>query len=231
MKKTFLPTLAVIVLLLVVGSLLIQGCEKMPTPGPVPVQPKVELTVAPSGILPYGAYCTATWSSTDAERVSLNNKNVGLSGSVTNRLFRDTIFEIFAYKGSLSAKADKEVKVGDWTTSRLGLITHAPWYMTANKCYRDGILLVSFVLSDIDKTDEYVYSIEGKHSIYRSGVRIGYMDWIFSSDENSLTYAPNTQGPSTYTISFLGEKKFVITRTKPYADGLPCLAEVTYERK
>jgi hypothetical protein len=232
MKTKFkFPVFVVTVLLLAMGSLLIQGCEPEPIPGPPPIQPKVELTVAPSGILPYGAYCTVTWSSTDARTLTLNNKQTTLSGSVTNRLFRDTIFEVVARNEPLSAKAEKEIKVGDWTTSKLGLITHAPWYYTSVKFYRDGILLFESPLSEEERKDQHVYSVEGKHSVYRSGIRIGYMDWIFSQDENSITYAPNTQGPSTYTISHLSEKKFIITQVSTYADGLPCLGEATFERK
>ena len=232
MKTKFkFPVFVVTVLLLAMGSLLIQGCEPEPIPGPPPVQPKVELTVAPSGILPYGAYCTISWTSTDAKTLTLNNKQTTLSGSVTSRLFRDTIFEVVARNESFSAKAEKEVKVGDWTTSKFGLITHAPWYYTSVKFYRDGILLFESPLSEEERKDQHVYSVEGKHSVYRSGIRIGYMDWIFSQDENSITYAPNTQGPSTYTISHLSEKKFIITQVSTYADGLPCLGEATFERK
>lgn len=234
MKTKFkFPVFVVTVLLLAMGSLLIQGCEPEPIPGPPPVQPKVELTVAPSGILPYGAYCTISWTSTDAKTLTLNNKQTTLSGSITNRLFRDTIIEVVARNESLSAEAEKEVKVGDWTTSKFGLITHAPWYMTENNRYRDGKLLVAYVLSDIEKSDIFVYTTSGKSLVYRSGQLIGDIGWGFSPDEKILYHGPSLNDPGTerLDIAYLGEKKMILTKIQPFADGLPCVAEVVFERK
>ena len=105
--------------------------------------------------------------------------------------------------------------------------------MTANKRYRDGVLLFSYTLSDVEKTDRHEYSIYGKLSVYRAGVRIGYMDWGFSPDEDTLYHGPGLNSPNSekLTVAYLGEKKMVLTKVQPYADGLPCLAEVTFERK
>lgn len=152
------------------------------------------------------------------------------AGSLKLKLFKDTTFVVTALNIVLWTKEDKKVIVGDWTTSKLGLLTHAPWYMTANKRYRNGELLFSFRLTEVEKTDKYEYSLDGKFAVYRSGVMIGSSDWIFSLNEDSLILAPNTQGSSTYGVRF-SDNEMIISVIQPYADGLPCLAEVTYERK
>lgn len=104
--------------------------------------------------------------------------------------------------------------------------------MTANKRYRDGVLLVSYTLSDVEKTDRYEYSLNGKHSVYRAGVRIGYIDWGFSADEKLLYHGSSLNDPQSevLTVAHLSENKIVFTKIQPFADGLPCLAEVTLER-
>jgi len=220
-------------IVLVILTLPFTGCKKTDPPSPPPESiPTLTVTVTPDGDLPYGKEITISWTATNTNSITINGKyQISPSnGSFKLRLFRDTTFQIIARNVTQTAKVDKSIKVGDWTTSKLGLITHAPWYMTANKRYRDGVLLVSYTLSEVERTDRYEYSINGKFSVFRSGVRIGYMDWIFSPDENSLTHAPNTEGPSTYTIAHLSEKKFTLTRIVNFADGLPCLADVTLER-
>ena len=125
----FLPTLGLIFSVLMVGSLLFWGCEKLPSIPPTqpPTQPKVEMSVAPSGILPYGTVCTISWSSSDAKTVTLNRKTVGPTGSTADRLFKDTVYTLTATNEYLSAKSEIEVKVGDWTSSFYGLVSYYPW--------------------------------------------------------------------------------------------------------
>ena len=232
-RKVKNRVILVSIMILLLGALL-QSCEKPNTPDkPEELKPTLEVTTSPDGVLPYGKEFTLSWKTTNTKNLLINNKQhfPVEAGSLKLKLFKDTTFVVSALNIILWTKEDKKVTVGDWTTSKLGLITHAPWYYTSVKFYRDGILLFESPLSEEERKDQHVYSVEGKHSVYRSGIRIGYMDWIFSQDENSITYAPNTQGPSTYTISHLSEKKFIITQVSTYADGLPCLGEATFERK
>jgi hypothetical protein len=191
--------------------------------------------VSPDGDLPYGKEITISWTATNTNSITINGKHQmsPSNGVFKLQLFRDTTFQIIARNVTQTAKVDKSIKVGDWTTSKFGLITHAPWYMTANKRYRDGVLFVSYILSEVEKTDRHEYSLNGKLSVYRAGVRIGYMDWGFSPDEDTLYHGPGLNSPNSekLTVAYLGEKKMVLTKVQPYADGLPCLAEVTFERK
>ena len=94
------------------------SCEKIPKPDPPPVilQPTVEMTVSPTGILPYGTTCNVSWTSTNGKSITINNKSVGPVGSVADKLYRDTVYSITVTNENLSAKAEKEIKVGDWTT-------------------------------------------------------------------------------------------------------------------
>lgn len=221
-------------IVLVILTLPFTGCKKTDPPSPPPESiPTLSVTVSPDGDLPYGKEITISWTATNTNSITINGKHQisPSNGSLKLQLFRDTTFQIIARNVTQTAKVDKSIKVGDWTTSKLGLITHAPWYMTANKRYRDGVLLVSYDLSEVDKTDRYEFSVSGKRSVYRAGIRIGYGDWIFSSDETILILDPNTQGPLVSNISLLSEDKLIINKVQNYADGLPCLAEVTFERK
>lgn len=209
MKTKFkFPVFVVTVLLLAMGSLLIQGCEPEPIPGPPPIQPKVELTVAPSGILPYGAYCTVTWSSTDAKTLTLNNKQTTLSGSVTNRLFRDTIFEVVARNESLSAKAEKEVKVGDWTTSKFGLVSYYPWTFKEFRVIlvKDSSIVYREEPTAEEKAKRFYYhrngdlvtnflAFTGKWSISEDGkflIRDGNSEKFSVSEKELITYQETT---------------------------------------
>jgi len=233
MRRQKKPTLRAMVLLFIVGSLICWGCEKQPRlPGVDPIQPKVELAVSPPGILPYGAVCTVTWESTDASSVFLNNKKVGTTGSIADKLFKDTLYVIIASNEHLSARKEKEVRVGDWTSSKLGLLTRGPWRKTSNKFYRDGVLLISFILTEYEKKDIYIYSVEGKYSVFNSGIQVGGMEWGFSPDEKSLYHGPGLNDPRSevLTISKLNEQEIVLTKVVPFLDGLPCLGEAIFER-
>jgi hypothetical protein len=232
-RKAKNRVILVSIMILLLGTLLL-GCVKPDPPvGPEELKPTLEVSTTPAGVLPYGSEFTLSWATTNTRTLLINNKQHYPidAGSLKIRLFKDTIFEVRALNIVLSAKFDKEVKVGDWTTSKLGLLTHGTWYLTSIKFYQDNIPLLDVILTEIDKTDQYLYSVDGKHSVYRSGVRIGYMDWVFSSDEDSIIYAPNTQGPSTYRIDLLDDKKLTISTESIDADGLPYVGKASYERK
>lgn len=230
-RKAKNRVILVSIMILLLGTLLL-GCVKPDPPvGPEELKPTLEVSTTPAGVLPYGSEFTLSWITTNAKNLLINNKShypVG-AGSLKLRLFKDTIFEVRALNITLSAKADKEVKVGDWTTSKLGLITHSFWQKIAIRAYRDGILLYDFPLNQFEKDEIITFDINGKFLVYRYGEKIGDDVWSLSSDELSLSVGKNP--PWIGTIAHLSEKKMILTRVQPYADGLPCLAEVTYERK
>ena len=227
-KKNRVILVSIMILLL---GALVQSCEKPPVGGTNELKPTLEVSRIPAeGVLPFGGNFTLWWNTTNTRTFTIGGKQYPSSaGSISLKLFKDTIFEVRATNFLLSTKVDLEVKVGDWTTSKIGFITHSPWQMTANRAYRDGILLMDFNLSQYQKDEILTFDISGKLFVHRYGEKIGDDVWSFSEDETSILMGKNP--PWVGTIAHLSEKKMVLTKVQPYADGLPCLAEVTYERK
>lgn len=222
MKKILSVSVVIIVL-----SFIFSGCDKSEPPPPL-IQPKVELTVTPEGILPYGAYCTISWTSTDAKSILLNNNYVSLSGSVSSRLFKDTIFEAIARNESLVATAKKEIDVGDWRSSVIGLITYHAWKDKSVRAYRDETLLTDYLISQKEKDEIYFFHLDGKFIVYRYGEKIGDDVWSLSSDEKFFSMGKNP--PWVGIILRLTEAEMTLAREQLYADGLPCVLEWTVER-
>jgi len=187
--------------LLLLGTLFFGGCEKKPIIiPPVVLQPTVELSISPTGTLNYGDNCIITWTSTNANGgVFLNNQSVGTSGSITKKLFRDTTFILRGVNGSLAATNQKEVKVGDWTTSKIGLITHAPWYLWIRELqFGDNEPWYVQNLSPAQYTDYMIFTVDGKFSKYHSsGIIFGG-----AYDYNILGETMTTSG-TTYTLKKL----------------------------
>ena len=135
------------IMILLLGALL-QSCEKPNTPDkPEELKPTLEVTTSPDGVLPYGKEFTLSWKTTNTKNLLINNKQhfPVEAGSLKLKLFKDTTFVVTALNIVLWNKEDKKVIVGDWTTSKLGLISHSYWQKTAIRAYRDGILLYDFL--------------------------------------------------------------------------------------
>lgn len=230
-RKVKNRVILVSIMILLLGALL-QSCEKPNTPDkPEELKPTLEVTTSPDGVLPYGKEFTLSWKTTNTKNLLINNKQhfPVEAGSLKLKLFKDTTFVVTALNIVLWTKEDKKVTVGDWTTSKLGLISHSYWQKTAVRAYRDGILLYDFPLNQYEKDEILTFDINGKFLVHRYGEKIGDDVWSFSEDETSILMGKNP--PWVGTIAHLSEKKMILTRVQPYADGLPCLAEVTFERK
>lgn len=178
-----------IFVLLLIGTQLFFGCEKNPkVVPPVVLQPTVELTITPTGTLKYGDNCIISWTSTNANGgVLLNNQSVGTTGTMTKKLFRDTTFILRGVNGSLTATNQKDVKVGDWTTSKTGLLTHSPWTMKGHRYIQNGIVVSETVLSEDQKTNLYNFYLDGKTKAFHSnGVQFGSGTWSFVANETKI---------------------------------------------
>lgn len=232
-RKAKNRVILVSIMILLLGTLLL-GCVKPDPPiGPEELKPTLEVSTIPAGVLPYGSEFTLSWTTTNAKSLLINNKQHYPieTGSLKIRLFKDTIFEVRALNIVLSAKFDKEVKVGDWTTSKIGLISHSYWQKTAVRAYRDGILLYDYPLSQYEKDEKNFFGVDGKYRVYRYDERIGFMDWGFLGDGEFVVFGLNTSGADTLKVSLLNEGEMILSKIQPYSDGLPCLAEATFERK
>lgn len=198
-------------------------------PPVVVIQPKmVELKISPDGeVLPYGTKCNVFWISQDAKICLLNNKEVGVSGSFDLQLFRDTIFSIKAVNGVLTSPSiSKNVKIGDWKTSRLGLLTYnIPWQLDSSKVFSEGILVWDSHLSPEQKNIKIFFSVEGKERGFDElGNPAGGSDYSFLENFTQIKI-----GSEIYKIEKLTESKF--ERSVPVNfEGKPSLAINYYGR-
>ena len=102
MKKHFLTPLTA--LLLIAGGLLVCGCEKEPPPPPEvepELQPTLELSVTPEGVIPYGEDgVVINFQTENANQVLVNGvrKPSVKSGTHTlnERIFKDTTLNVKA---------------------------------------------------------------------------------------------------------------------------------------
>jgi len=118
---------------------LFQSCNKeSPPPEEKELEPKVELSVTPEGVIPYGGSIDVRWTADDktnkvVTKVNGVVKNIS-QGSASRAgalylgpLFKDLLISVVATNVDLSAEVEKEIHVGDWTTSTLGLVSYYPW--------------------------------------------------------------------------------------------------------
>jgi len=222
---------------LIVLMVILVGCtggSVGPVDPPVVVitkQPKVTLlTISPDGgVLPYGDKAMISWSSENADYCLLNNETVKTVGFVVKQLFADTNFILLAKTDKLSSSpTEKSVKVGDWTTSRLGLLTYKdPWMLKNLKYLQDGQVVADLILTDEEKTDTYFFTLEGKLKYCKTfGVCNDNEIWSFSSDETCILMGKDKV---SYLITNLVKNELVFNIDSNY-NGKPAKFEQTYWR-
>ena len=189
MKKHFLTPLTA--LLLIAGGLLVCGCEKEPPPPPEvepELQPTLELSVTPEGEIPYGDVATLEWKTTNAFRLFINDErqdNYKEGNKGTGKLFKDTTYTVKAQRVTLFAQKSVTIEVGDWTTSKFGLVSKYPWrYDSLGRSSLDGKVLKRWKADpELSSFVEY-YHKDGTvtYSNY-PGIKISW----FLPDDNSIT--------------------------------------------
>ena len=133
MKKHFLTLITA--LLLIAGGLLVCGCEKEPPPPPEvepELQPTLELSVTPEGVIPYGEDgVVINFQTENANQVLVNGvrKPSVKSGTHTlnERIFKDTTLNVKAINIKKFIEKEVTIPVGNWTTSTFGLVSYYPW--------------------------------------------------------------------------------------------------------
>jgi len=153
-----------LMLVFMLGALLTQSCDKDPLPVvPEELKPTLEVSTTPQGVLPYGKEFILRWKTTNANTFKIN----GISqypvseGLIALRLFKDTIFEMQAINVFLSAKADKEVHVGDWTTSEFGLVSYYPWKIKEYRIAKDEVIVYREDPTIEEKSRRFYYHKNG----------------------------------------------------------------------
>jgi hypothetical protein len=174
MKKHFLTLITA--LLLLAGGLLVCGCEKEPPPPPEvepELQPTLELSVTPEGEIPYGDGLDIRWTAdnnTNKVVLKVNGKiketrygsNSRNGAFYIDRLFKDALVTIVATNVNLSVEEEKEVHVGDWTSSTFGLVSYFPWkYKSQTLSSLDGKLLATIGLTEEEKSWVFYYHKNG----------------------------------------------------------------------
>ena len=165
MKKHFLTPLTALLLLAV--GLLVCGCEKEPPPPEVEpeLQPTLELSVTPEGEIPYGDVATLEWKTTNAFRLFINDErqdNYKEGNKGTGKLFKDTTYTVKAQRVTLFAQKSVTIEVGDWKTSKFGLVSKYPWrYDSLGRSSLDGKVLKRWSVTPVEKDVVYYYLKEG----------------------------------------------------------------------
>ena len=188
MKKHFLTPLTA--LLLLAGGLLVCGCEKEPPPPPEvepELQPTLELSVTPEGEIPYGDVATLEWKTTNAFRLFINDErqdNYKEGNKGTGKLFKDTTYTVKAQRVTLFAQKSVTIEVGDWTTSKFGLVSKYPWrYDSLGVSSLDGMILRRWSVTPEEKTVTCFFLRGG--TMYSSGNSSWVVPW-YISDENTI---------------------------------------------
>ena len=73
MKKGNKILALVSMLVLLLGALVIQSCEKEPPPVVPELKPTLEVSATPQGVLPYGSKITISWTTVNANTLKIND--------------------------------------------------------------------------------------------------------------------------------------------------------------
>jgi len=195
MKKHFLTLITA--LLLIAGGLLVCGCEKEPPPPPEvepELQPTLELSVTPEGEIPYGDVATLEWKTTNAFRLFINDErqdNYKEGNKGTGKLFKDTTYTVKAQRVTLFAQKSVTIEVGDWKTSKFGLVSKYPWrYDSLGRSSLDGKVLKRWSVTPEEKDVVYFYLREG--ILYSSKDPSRTNPW-YILDENTIVINGSVQ--------------------------------------
>jgi len=188
-------------LILIIGMMIILGthlvsCEKVPTPPVVEpeLMPKLELSVTPQGEIPYGEVATLKWKTINALRVFVNDErqeNYKEGNKGTGKLFKNTKFVVRATNVKLFTEETMEIEVGDWTTSKFGLVSKYAWAKDSlGFSSLDGKILRRWSVTPEEKTVTYFFLREG--TMYSSGNSSWVVPW-YILDENTIVINGSVQ--------------------------------------
>jgi hypothetical protein len=126
-------------LILIIGMMIILGthlvsCCKEPLPPviePEELEPTLELSITPEGVIPYGGERVVLgWTTTNATQVRVNDqRQISVKSgtkTIVERLFKDTTFYVKAINIKKFVEKEVTIPVGDWTTSTFGLVSYYP---------------------------------------------------------------------------------------------------------
>jgi len=188
-------------LILIIGMMIILGthlvsCEKISQPPVVEpeLMPKLELSVTPQGEIPYGEVATLKWKTINALRVFINGErqeNYKEGNKGTGKLFKNTKFVVRATNVKLFTEETVTIEVGDWTTSKFGLVSKYPWrYDSLGVSSLDGRVLRRWSVTPEEKDVIYYYFREG---IMYSSKSPSWVNPWYILDENTIVINGSVQ--------------------------------------
>lgn len=204
---------------------ILAGCkaglvEPDPIIVPPPVYLKPEINFSADKInLVYGESITAKWKVKYADACSLAGQKIDSVGSLELKtLIKDTTLTIIATGKGGSASSSLTLKVGDWTTSDLGLITYSYWMLKTLKYIQDGVVIQNVILTDTQKTGHLQFGLDNK--LYDNGVFS--FNWSFGTTGHLLMNGFENDYSVTKT-------ELVISYASQY-NSKPAIIELTYGR-
>ena len=217
MKKHFLTLITA--LLLIAGGLLVCGCEKEPPPPPEvepELQPTLELSVTPEGVIPYGdKNVVLNWTTTNANQVLVNGERqpsakTGIK-TICNRIFKDTTFLVKAINKKKIIEKSITLKVGPWSESVFGRVSKFSWKYKAQRISREGVILANFWLDEEELSWVVYYHRDGRLT-YSSNLSSSIDSWDLP-DDNTITLngetfklqVTTTEMIISYEVMFNGE--------------------------
>lgn len=213
--------------IVVVFCMTIVSCERQDPmdPNPSTIKPKVELIISPDEIIPYGGIASVKWNS-DAKNVTLNKIIVNSQSESNVKLFSDSTFELIATNGTVSNSIKKVAKVGDWKTSKIGLLTYMPWMLRSIKYIQNGKVVFDFKLNNEQLTNIFYYCLDGKaFCIKANGEKTPFTEWSFLENERKFK-----SGNNITTIKVLSQSEFIFYFDVESDDGTPTQGEMSYYR-
>ncbi len=198
----------------------IAGCQKPNSPPtPTPEAPVITVKVVPSGTLAYGDSASISWSVTGTDvTVVLNGKKVKTNETYsTGRLLADKTYHLFATNSGGTVDSSFTIKVGNWTTSTYGLISHGYWIFgsLSEKGYYNNYQWYVFTKDQTDPgyySDAYYFHPDGVYELKNryTGKLIVSNQWnlvgdtlTFKGGESSFVSKVTDDTLSTETSNFI----------------------------
>jgi len=180
-------------LILIIGMMIILGthlvsCCKEPLPPviePEELEPTLELSITPEGVIPYGEDgVVINFQTENANQVLVNGvrKPSVKSGTHTlnEKIFKDTTLNVKAINIKKMVEKSVTIKVGDWTTSTFGLVSYYPWKYKAQRIIRDGVILSTWQLDEEELSWVMYFHQDGRYTVSNLSNRVQY--WSVPND-------------------------------------------------
>jgi len=208
----------IIGMIIILGTHLVSCCKE-PLPPVVEseeLEPTLELSVAPEGVIPYGdKNVVLNWTTTNANQVLVNGERqpsakTGIK-TICNRIFKDTTFLVKAINKKKIIEKSITLKVGPWSESVFGRVSKFSWKYKAQRISREGVILANFWLDEEELSWVVYYHRDGRLT-YSSNLSSSIDSWDLP-DDNTITLngetfklqVTTTEMIISYEVMFNGE--------------------------